>query len=55
MMKVDEELYALAEEILSEMIEAESTAHGNYELFVKHFDTVEDFSPTRFKKELMCI
>jgi len=54
-MKVDEKLLAFAEEILSEMIEAESTEEGNYELFVKHFDAVDDFGPTRFKKELLCI
>ena len=54
-MKVDKDLLAFAEEVLSEMIEAESTEEGDYDLFVKHFDDVDDFGPTRFKKELMCI
>lgn len=54
-MEVDRELLAFAEEILDEMIQAESTDTGDYELFVKHFDKVGDFGPTRFKKELMCI
>lgn len=54
-MEIDNALLAFAEEILDEMIEAESTDTGNYDLFVKHFDTVEDFGPTRFKKELLCI
>ncbi len=54
-MEVDKSLLAFAEEILDEMIEAESTETGDYDLFVKHFDTVDDFGPTRFKKELMCI
>ena len=56
-MKEDDALLAFAEEILSEMIEAESTEEGNYELFVKHFDeeNLKEFGPTRFKKELMCI
>lgn len=50
-MKVDKALLVLAEEILDEMIEAESTDTGDYDLFVKHFDTVEDFGPTRFKND----
>ncbi len=54
-MEVDKSLLAFAEEVLDEMIEAESTEAGDYDLFVKHFDTVEDFGPSRFKKELMCI
>ena len=54
-MKVDPALLSFAEEILSEMIEAESSDTGDYDLFVKHFDKVDDFGPTRFKKELMCI
>jgi len=54
-MEVDKAFLALAEEILDEMIEAESTEAGDYDLFVKHFDDVENFGPTRFKKELMCI
>ncbi len=40
-MKVDKALLVLAEEILNEMIEAESTDTGDYELFVKHFDRSE--------------
>ena len=54
-MKVDKSLLAFAEEILDEMIAAESTDTGNYALFVKHFDRVDDFGPTTFKKELLCI
>ena len=54
-MKEDKTLLALAEEILDEMIEAESTENGDYDLFVKHFDTVENFGPSRFKKEMLCI
>jgi len=54
-MQVDKALLEFAEQILDEMIAAESTPQGDYALFVKHFDTVEDFGPTRFKKELLCI
>jgi len=53
--KADTALLALAEEILDEMIEAESTDDGDYELFTKHMDNVDDFGPSRFKKELMMI
>ncbi len=54
-MDVDSDLLAFAEEVLSEMIQAEDSDTGDYELFVKHFDDVSDFGPTRFKKELLCI
>jgi len=56
-MELGKSQLALAEQILDEMIEAESQGNENYELFVKHFDqdTLSDFGPTRFKKEMMCI
>lgn len=56
-MEVGKSQLALAEQILDEMIEAECEGNENYELFVKHFDkeTLRDFGPTRFKKEMMCI
>lgn len=56
-MEVGKSQLALAEKILDEMIEAEREGNENYELFVKHFDkeTLSDFGPTRFKKEMMCI
>jgi len=54
-MKVDKSLLAFAEEILDEMIQAGSTDPEDYELFVKHFDQIDNFGPTRYKKEMMCI
>ena len=56
-MNEDDIRLALAEKILDEMIQAERKGHEDYELFVKHFDkdTLNDFGPTRFKKEMMCI
>ncbi len=50
-------LLAMAEQYLDEMIEAESSEQGDYELFTKRFapDILKDFGPSRFKKELMCI
>ena len=56
-MDEDDTRLALAEKILDEMIQAERKGHEDYELFVKHFDkdTLKDFGPTRFKKEMMCI
>ena len=56
-MEKDKERFALAEEILDEMIQAEREGQEDYELFVKRFDkdTLNDFGPSRFKKEIMCI
>ena len=56
-MNEDDIRLALADNILDEMIQAERKGHEDYELFVKHFDkdTLNDFGPTRFKKEMMCI
>ena len=56
-MEKDVDRFALAEEILDEMIQAEREGQEDYELFVKRFDkdTLNDFGPSRFKKEMMCI
>lgn len=56
-MKEDNDRLAMAELFLDEMIEAELEENANYELFTKRFDvdTLKDFRPSRFKKEMMCI
>lgn len=56
-MKDDPKLLAMAEQFLDEMIEAELEENANYELFTQRFDkdTLSDFGPSRFKKEMLCI
>lgn len=56
-MKDDKDRLAMAEQFLVEMIEAELAENADYELFTKRFDkeTLKDFGPSRFKKEMMCI
>ncbi|MEE9334595.1 MAG: hypothetical protein V3U65_10940 [Granulosicoccaceae bacterium] len=48
---------AMAEQYLDEMIEGEALGDAGYELFTKRFDpdTLKDFGPSRFKKEVLCI
>lgn len=56
-MSEDPDRLAMAERFLDEMVEAESEGDGNYDLFTKRFDkdTLKDFGPSRFKKEMLCI
>jgi len=56
-MKEDKKLLAMAEQFLDEMLEAEREENGDYELCTRRFDkkTLKDFSPSRVKKEMMCI
>ena len=56
-MSEDDASVAMAERFLDEMIEAESWENADYALFTKRFDpdTLKDFGPSRFKKDMMCI
>ncbi len=55
-MKEDSQLLAMAEQYLQEMIEAELEENADYEKFTQRFDeeTLKDFGPAKFKKEMYC-
>jgi len=56
-MKDDKELLAIAEQYLDEMIQAELEENADYEMFTQRFDkeSLKDFGPSRFKKEMLCV
>ena len=56
-MSEDDASVAMAERFLDEMIEAESRENADYAPFTKRFDpdTLKDFGPSRFRKDMMCI